>query len=206
MNGGERLQTDRVQDGIWNLEKILSCEGSKALAQVAQRSCGCPITGSVESQEGVPLHGQGGWNYIVSKTPFQPKYPMSQCYRKSMCYRTEVLGNLGIYHTCADVQICSVSLLSTTCIGLIVNMWVDCPKYIRNGRSMPAELHTLWFQHRVDMNLCRRHSIGISKYFMVIEQLSKKGTCGGVFTQQFILIRPFFFQSQEWIFWTLNIT
>ena len=51
-------------------EEILPCEGGEALAQVAQRSCGCPIPGSVQGQvgrgleqpglvEGVPAHGRG---------------------------------------------------------------------------------------------------------------------------------------------------
>jgi len=49
------------------------CEGCEALAQVAQRSCGCPVPGSVEGQvgrefkkpglvESVPAHGKGGGN------------------------------------------------------------------------------------------------------------------------------------------------
>ena len=54
-------------------EEILPCEGGEALAQVAQRSCGCPwLPGSVQGQvgwgfgqpglvEGVPAHGRG-WN------------------------------------------------------------------------------------------------------------------------------------------------
>ena len=51
-------------------EEILPCEGGEALAQVAQRSCGCPLPGSVQGQvgrgfeqpglvEGVPAHGRG---------------------------------------------------------------------------------------------------------------------------------------------------
>ena len=51
--------------------EILPCEGAEALAQGAQRSCGCPwLPGSVEGQvgwgfgqaglvEGVPAHGRG---------------------------------------------------------------------------------------------------------------------------------------------------
>jgi len=31
-------------------EEILYCEGGEALAQVAQRSCGCPLPGSVQGQ------------------------------------------------------------------------------------------------------------------------------------------------------------
>ena len=49
-------------------EEILHCEGSEAPEQVAQRSCGCPIPGSVQGEvgwgfeqaglvEGVPVHG-----------------------------------------------------------------------------------------------------------------------------------------------------
>ena len=51
-------------------EEVLHCEGGEALAQVAQRGCGCPIPGSVQGQvgwgfeqaglvEGVPAHGRG---------------------------------------------------------------------------------------------------------------------------------------------------
>ena len=49
---------------------FLPPEGGEALAQVAQRSCGCPLPGSVQGQvgggfeqpglvEGVPAHGRG---------------------------------------------------------------------------------------------------------------------------------------------------
>ena len=51
-------------------EEILYCEGGETPEQVAQRSCGCPIPGSVQGQvgwgfeepglvEGVPAHGRG---------------------------------------------------------------------------------------------------------------------------------------------------
>jgi len=57
-----RLRLDR--------RKILYCESGEALAQVVQRSCGCPLPGSVQGQvgwgseqphlvEGVPAHGRG---------------------------------------------------------------------------------------------------------------------------------------------------
>ena len=50
-------------------EGILHSEGGEALAQVAQRSCGCPLPGSAQGQagwsseqpdlvEGVPAHGR----------------------------------------------------------------------------------------------------------------------------------------------------
>jgi len=50
--------------------EILHREGGEALAQVAQRSCGCPLPGRVQGQvglgfehpglvEGVPAHGRG---------------------------------------------------------------------------------------------------------------------------------------------------
>ena len=50
-------------------EEILYCEGGEALEQVAQRSCGCPVPGSVQGQVGrgfeqpglvevVPAHGR----------------------------------------------------------------------------------------------------------------------------------------------------
>jgi len=51
-------------------KEILHYEGDEALAQVAQRSCGCPLPGSVQGQvawgfeqpglvEGVCAHGRG---------------------------------------------------------------------------------------------------------------------------------------------------
>jgi len=51
-------------------EEILHSEGGEALAQVAQRSCGCPLPGRVQGQvgrgfeqpalvEGVPARGRG---------------------------------------------------------------------------------------------------------------------------------------------------
>ena len=51
-------------------EEILPCEGGEALAQVAQRSCGCPLPARVQGQvgrgfgqpglvEGVPARGRG---------------------------------------------------------------------------------------------------------------------------------------------------
>jgi len=52
-------------------KKSFIFEGGEALAQTAQRSCGCPLPGSVQGQagqgfdqpglvEGVPAHGRGG--------------------------------------------------------------------------------------------------------------------------------------------------
>jgi len=38
-----------------DLRKILYAEGAEALAQVAQRSCGCLLPGSVQ--------GQAGWGF-----------------------------------------------------------------------------------------------------------------------------------------------
>ena len=51
-------------------EEIFHHEGGESLAQVAQRSCGCPLPGSVQGQVGwsseqrglvedVPAHGRG---------------------------------------------------------------------------------------------------------------------------------------------------
>ena len=61
--------------------KFLHHEGGEALAQVAQRSCGCPLPGSVQGQVGrgieqpglekeVPAHGRGGWKQMIFKVPF----------------------------------------------------------------------------------------------------------------------------------------
>jgi len=51
-------------------EEIFYHESGEVLAQVAQRSCGCPLPGSVQGQvgwgfelpglaEGIPAHGRG---------------------------------------------------------------------------------------------------------------------------------------------------
>jgi len=55
---------------ILDIRKILYNGSGEALAQAAQRSCGCPLPGSVQGQagwgfeqpglvEGVPAHGRG---------------------------------------------------------------------------------------------------------------------------------------------------
>ena len=45
--------------------EILPCEGGEALAQVAQRSCGCPLPGRVQGQAGQGF-GQPGLVEVVS--------------------------------------------------------------------------------------------------------------------------------------------
>jgi len=64
-------------------EEILLHEGGEALAQVAQRSCGCPLPGRVQGQVGwssehpglvedVPAHGRGvGIRWSVRSLPTQ---------------------------------------------------------------------------------------------------------------------------------------
>jgi len=60
----------KLKEGRFRLEEILHHEGGETLEQVAQRSCGCPLPGSVQGQvgwsseqpglvEGVPAHGRG---------------------------------------------------------------------------------------------------------------------------------------------------
>ena len=67
------LQAERGQILIRYKDEILYYESSEALAQAAQRSCGFPLPGSVQSQvgwgfeqpvlaEGVPAHGRGDWS------------------------------------------------------------------------------------------------------------------------------------------------
>ena len=53
-------------------EEILPCEGGEALAQVAQRSCGCPLPGRVQGQVGrweVSLPMAEGWDWMGFKVP-----------------------------------------------------------------------------------------------------------------------------------------
>ena len=67
---------------IETVEEILYCEGGETLEQVAQRSCGCPIPGSVQSQvgwgfeqpdlaEGVRAHGRGVGTRSLRSLPTQ---------------------------------------------------------------------------------------------------------------------------------------
>jgi len=68
---------------------FLYCPDQKLvnLDQVAQRSCGCPLPGSIQGQvgwgseqpglvEGVPA--QGGWNQMIFKVPSNPNHSMIQ--------------------------------------------------------------------------------------------------------------------------------
>jgi len=64
-------------------KKILHCEVGEALAQAAQRSCGCPLPGRIQGQvgwgsehpglvEGVPAHGRGaGMRWSIRSLPTQ---------------------------------------------------------------------------------------------------------------------------------------
>jgi len=82
---GFKLKEGRFRLDIhWN---FLNNDGGEALAQVAQRSCGCPLAGSVQGQvrwgfeqpglvEGVPAHGRGGWNSMIFKVPSNPNHSM----------------------------------------------------------------------------------------------------------------------------------
>jgi len=83
----------KLKEGGFRLDKeILYSEGGKALAQVAQRSCGCPLPGSVQGQVGqgvehpglvvgVPACGRG-LELDDLQGPFQPKpfYDMTYYY------------------------------------------------------------------------------------------------------------------------------
>jgi len=73
----------KLKEGRFRLDvrkKFFYYEGGEALAHIAQRSCGCPLPGSVQGQsgwgfeqpalvEGVPAHGRGGWNWTIFKVP-----------------------------------------------------------------------------------------------------------------------------------------
>ena len=61
----------KLKDDSFRLEEFFYNEGGETLEQVAQRSCGCPIIGSVHGQVGqgfeqpdlvedVPAHSKGG--------------------------------------------------------------------------------------------------------------------------------------------------
>jgi len=78
----------KLKEGRFRLkEDILYSEGCEALEQVAQRSCGYPLPGSVQGQVGwgfeqpglvedVPAHGRGGWNQMIFKVPSKPNHSM----------------------------------------------------------------------------------------------------------------------------------
>ena len=68
------------------LRSFILLRGWYALAQAAQRSCGCPIPGGIQGQVGwgfgqpdllggSPAH-EGGWNQMTFKDPSNPKYSM----------------------------------------------------------------------------------------------------------------------------------
>ena len=48
----------KLKEGRFRLDirKIIYCEGGEALEQVAQRSCECPLPGSVQGQAGWGFH------------------------------------------------------------------------------------------------------------------------------------------------------
>ena len=91
-------------------KEILYSEGGEALDQVAQRSCGCPLPGSVQGQagwgfeqpglvEGVPAHGRGGWTkWSTRSRPTQIIWWVNEivcvqlhCYCRNLG-RAEILG------------------------------------------------------------------------------------------------------------------
>jgi len=69
---GQGVTALNRKEGRFGLDtgnKFCYCDGGEALAQVAHRSCGCPLPGSVQGQvgrgferpalmEGVPAHGR----------------------------------------------------------------------------------------------------------------------------------------------------
>lgn len=66
-------------------KKFFTCVGGEALEQVAQRSCVCPIPGSVGGQVRCGFEQPGGrctsawkgdWNQTISKVPANSNYSM----------------------------------------------------------------------------------------------------------------------------------
>ena len=79
---GEGFYTDRGEIEMRREAEIVGCEGGEPLAQVAQRSCGCPIPGGVQGQVGrgleqpglvggVPAQGRG-WHWVAFKALSNP--------------------------------------------------------------------------------------------------------------------------------------
>ena len=59
------------------MEEILYSEGGEALAQVAQRSCGRPLPGSVQGQDGRGFEQAGlleGVPAMIFKVPSNPNH------------------------------------------------------------------------------------------------------------------------------------
>ena len=79
--------------------EILHYEKKDTLAQVAQRSCGCPIPGGVQGQAGwdgalgnlawweVSLPMAGGWNQMVLKVLSNPNHSVILCSGEADAYK-----------------------------------------------------------------------------------------------------------------------
>uniref|UniRef100_A0A8C3KKU6 IF rod domain-containing protein n=1 Tax=Calidris pygmaea TaxID=425635 RepID=A0A8C3KKU6_9CHAR len=83
---GEGFDTERGEMELRCGEELVWCEGGESLAQVAPRSCGCPIPGGVQGQVGGGLEQPGlvgggaaqgrRWNWMIFKVPSNPNCSM----------------------------------------------------------------------------------------------------------------------------------
>ena len=130
-------------------EEILPLEGGETLAQVAQRSCGCPLPGSVQGQVGwsseqpglvedVPAQGKEGWNRMIFKVPSNPNHSMILWFLEFLqdvrttagigAYRSRIteliffLKNLSLLLT----QCHTMSLFPTSSSTFASNRWAHC--------------------------------------------------------------------------------
>ena len=121
-------------------EEILPHEGGETLAQVAQRSCGCPLPGSVQGQvgqhfeqpglvAGVPAHSQGGWNWISSLDVF--KVPSNR--NHSMILMIALYSLAAISHNPSEQLVP---------LGIATNMSQHCTKPTRKLSPPAIPLHT----------------------------------------------------------------
>ena len=70
------LEAERLEISIQYKKDIVYCEGGEALAEVAQRSCGCPLPGHVQTQVGRGLEQPGcgggvGTGWSIRSLPTQ---------------------------------------------------------------------------------------------------------------------------------------
>jgi len=87
---GEGATVFKLKDSRFRLhkrKKNFYNAGSETLEQVVQRSCACPILGSVQSEvrwgfeqpdllKDVPAHGTGDWTKQSLKAPSNPNHSM----------------------------------------------------------------------------------------------------------------------------------
>lgn len=127
---------------IRNWEEILYSTSSEALQQVAQRSCGCLILGSVKGQTDVAqsnlssvqnlFHWCRGWNQMIFKVPSNQKHSMIFSLLTTPCHSN-----------CFTQFLCSKITLCLSCNNCSAKDWFSV---------FPANPKPLHFNRRVQFN------------------------------------------------------